>query len=184
VQLAALRRCSRRKALVRTLNVLHAVRDLRLGEMLLLASHQILFLLLSTLEGILLVGSKSGAEGREAGRERRLRATSRGCGSRRCSSSPWSRWRCGSLTMRNSDLRDEERLSRVSDPADKLCEGLVVCILGLLDKQFRREEASLVPVVHLKTRPRALSLALRVAVDPAHPVRHNHSTLLWRRRLV
>ena len=66
VQLATLGCCSRRKARVRALDVLHAVGDLRLGEVLLLASHEILLLLLPTLEGILLVGSKSGAKGREA----------------------------------------------------------------------------------------------------------------------
>ena len=134
MQLATLGRRTRRKALVRALDVLHAVRNLRLGEVLLLASHEILLLLLPTLEGILLVGSKSGAEGREAGCKRRLRATSRGRGSRRCGCSPRSGWGCSVLAMRDSNLRDEERLPRVSNPANELSERFIVGILGLLDK--------------------------------------------------
>ena len=62
VQLATLRGGARRKALVRALDVLHTMSDLRLGEVLLLAGHEILLLLLPTLECILLVGSQSGAE--------------------------------------------------------------------------------------------------------------------------
>ena len=62
VQLATLRGGARRKALIRALDVLHTMSNLRLGEVLLLARHKILLLLLSTLECILLVGSQSGAE--------------------------------------------------------------------------------------------------------------------------
>jgi hypothetical protein len=65
VQLATLRGSTWRKALVWALDVLHTMSDLRLGEVLLLTGHEILLLLLSTLECILLVGSQSGAKGRE-----------------------------------------------------------------------------------------------------------------------
>ena len=184
VQLATLRDSARRKALVRTLDVLHTMSDLRLGEVLLLAGHEILLLLLPTLECILLVGSQSGAKRREARRERRLGTAGRRCRSRWRGRSPRTRRRCGGLTMRNADLRDQERLSGVSYPTDELCQWFVICVFGLLNQQLRREETGLVPVMHFESRPRSLSLSLRVAVDPPHSIRHDHGALLGRRRLV
>jgi hypothetical protein len=86
--------------------------------------------------------------------------------------------------VRNADLRDEERLSGVSYPADELRQWFVICVFGLLNEQLRREETGLVPVVHFESRPGSLSLSLGVAVDPPHSIRHDHGALLRRRRLV
>jgi hypothetical protein len=53
----------------------HTLRDLSLGEMFLLTSHEILLLLLPTLEGVLLIGGESRAEAREARSKWRLCAS-------------------------------------------------------------------------------------------------------------
>jgi hypothetical protein len=49
----------------------------------------------------------------------------------------------------DADLRHKERLAGVSNAADQLGERLVIGLFLLLNQELGREEASLVPVVHL-----------------------------------
>jgi hypothetical protein len=85
--------------------------------------------------------------------------------------------------MWDTNLGDQEWLTRVTDAANKLSERFVVWLLLFFDEKLRGEEAGLVPIVHLQTREGTLCVAGRIAVDPSHTIRHDHSALLRLGRL-
>jgi hypothetical protein len=98
------------------------------SQMLLLSSHEILLLLLPTLEGVLLLCSKGGSKAWEAVCERRL-----GARSGTSSSSPCVARLSGGWTVWDSDLGYKERLTRVSNSTNELRKRLVVGLLLLFD---------------------------------------------------
>jgi hypothetical protein len=125
--------------------------------MLFLASHEILLLLLSALKGILLFSGKSSPKAREAVGERRLGTWC--SGSARASTCPRVTWLGRRRTMRDTDLRDQEGLARVTNTADELGEGFIIRLFSLLHQQLRTEEASFVPIMHLQTGEWPLDIA-------------------------
>jgi hypothetical protein len=76
--------------------------------------------------------------------------------------------------MRNTNLGNQERLTRVSYPSNELSQRFELGVLNLLDAEIRGEEVRLVPVVHLETSERPLHLALRIQVNPSHAIGHDH----------
>ena len=86
--------------------------------------------------------------------------------------------------MGNTHLGDEEGLTGVTDAPDQHAQRLELFVFRLLDTKIRREKIGFVPVVHLQSSKRTLNLTLGVEVNPPHPVGHNHTVRLVRRRLV
>lgn len=80
--------------------------------------------------------------------------------------------------MRNSDLRDQEWFSRVADPTDQLAERFKFIVFDFLHRKIWSEELRFVPVMHFETGPGALHLALRIQVNPSHPIWHYHLAVL------
>jgi hypothetical protein len=105
-----------------------------------LLGHDKLFLLLAALEVVLFLGRKGPSIAREDAAQRRDHA-----GSTRGREGTGLRW--GSVG--DANLGNEEGLTRVSDAPNELAQRLEVGVLDLLDTEIRREEVSLVPVVHL-----------------------------------
>jgi hypothetical protein len=114
----------------------HTLRNLLLGEMLLLSCHEVLLFLLPTLKSILLIGRKCCAERRKAGCEWWLCTTCTGArGSAR--TSPGIRSVIRGWTMGNADLRNQERLPGITNSPDELRERLILRIFELLYEQLR-----------------------------------------------
>jgi hypothetical protein len=104
--------------------------DLLLCEELPLTSHQVLLFLLAAFKVVLLLCGQGGSKARESTCERRLNSagsSTGGHGGRKRRTSCCCGW-----TVRNTDLWDEEWLTRVANTSDKLAKRLKFGVLKLL----------------------------------------------------
>jgi hypothetical protein len=160
---------------------------LLLKEKFALLGHDVLLLLLTAFEGVLLLGSQSRTESRESSSKRRLNASgslNSGLNTWRLVE-PWS-WpissSVGGHTRRRAWKRNQERLPSVTNFTNKISEGFEFDIFLPLDCKLSSEKSGAVPIVHLKTVERTLDNSRRVAVHPLNLVGHYHNVLLVERR--